>query len=95
MKVFRFSGFSASCILLVKIDVDRNEEAVLAGAKTWLRASSWFLIEVYRHEYLEKIEMAFRGSGLRLMRVEQRPIPGLGREYRDRDNWWLSAQRIT
>jgi hypothetical protein len=74
---------------LVKIDVEGAEEAVIAGAATWLRPGNLFVIEVHRAEYIERLQATFRSKGLSLDLVEQRPLPILGREERDPNNWWL------
>ena len=74
---------------LVKIDVEGAEVDVLAGAQSWLRPTNLFLIEVHKHEYLEPLSRLFADRGMGLTRIEQRPLPLLGREQRDTDNRWL------
>jgi hypothetical protein len=74
---------------LIKIDVEGAEVDVLAGAQSWIRSSNLFLIEVHKDELLQPLERLFEARGLHLMRIDQRPLPLLGREQRDVDNRWL------
>jgi hypothetical protein len=77
---------------LIKIDVEGAEEAVLAGASSWLNASNLFLIEVHRRAYLQSISQLFAAQGLKLERVDQRPLRVIGFEKRDEENWWLVSR---
>jgi hypothetical protein len=74
---------------LVKIDVEGAELDVLKGASSWLHSSNYFVIEVHKESFLESITRLFASRGLRLIRVDQKPLPLLGRETRDDANWWL------
>ena len=74
---------------LVKIDVEGAELEVLHGATSWLKRSNYFVIEVHEEPLLETIERLFAVQGLRLNRVNQRPLPLVGREMRSEKNWWL------
>jgi predicted RNA methylase len=74
---------------LVKIDVEGAEVDVIAGAASWLRPSNLFVIEVHRRAYLEQLTSGFAAHGLTLRRIDQQPLPLLGRDVRDADNWWL------
>jgi hypothetical protein len=74
---------------LVKIDVEGAEEAVIAGARQWLRPSNAFLIEVHAESILPRLIATFAGHGLPLLRIDQRPLWWLGRETRELGNWWL------
>ena len=74
---------------LIKIDVEGAEEAVIAGAASWLQPGNLFVIEVHHAEFIERLKTTFRSRGLSLDLVEQQPLPILGREERDPNNWWL------
>jgi Methyltransferase FkbM domain len=77
---------------LIKIDVEGGELAVIAGARSWLRPSNLFLIEVHESSYIEPLMKTFASHGLTLRQIDQRPLPILGREQRDVDNRWLVSQ---
>jgi len=77
---------------LIKIDVEGGEEAVLAGATSWLQKTNYFLIEVHKPGFLETIPLLFAGHGLILDQINQRPLKLLGREVRDEQNWWLVSR---
>jgi hypothetical protein len=74
---------------LIKIDVEGAELEVLSGASSWLNSSNCFVIEVHEASYLDSITRLFASRGLRLVRIDQRPLPLLGRENRAEKNWWL------
>jgi hypothetical protein len=74
---------------LIKIDVEGAELEVLRGASSWLRRTNYFVIEVHEESLLECVERLFAAQGLRLNRVNQRPLPLIGREMRSERNWWL------
>jgi hypothetical protein len=74
---------------LVKIDVEGAELEVLHGATSWLKRTNYFIIEVHEESLLEKIERLFAAQGLRLNRLNQRPLPLIGQEMRSETNWWL------
>jgi len=78
---------------LVKIDVEGAELDVLNGGSSWLNPTNYFLIEVHEESFLERIERLFAARGLRLTRVDQRPLPLFGREMRSQKNWWLVSDR--
>jgi Methyltransferase FkbM domain len=77
---------------LLKIDVEGAEEEVLAGGSEWLDSSNYFLIEVHKRPFLDRITGLFANNGLMLDRVEQRPLRVIGGEVRDEENWWLVSQ---
>lgn len=77
---------------LIKIDVEGAEEDVLAGAKSWLRAGNYFLIEVHKEHFLQSIPRLFKSHGLTLDQINQRPLRLIGRETRDEENWWLVSR---
>jgi hypothetical protein len=74
---------------LLKIDVEGKELDVLRGAFSWLRPSNLFIIEVHTAALLPSIIELFSSYGLHLEKINQRPLPVLGREHRDVENWWL------
>src|SRR5262249_16082963 len=74
---------------LIKIDVEGAELDVVKGASSWMNSTNKFLIEVHEEWLLEAITHLFDETGLRLIRVDQRPLPLLGREMRSEQNWWL------
>jgi Methyltransferase FkbM domain len=77
---------------LIKIDVEGAEEAVLAGATSWLHSTNYFLIEVHKEHFLQSIPRLFRSYDLALEQVNQRPLKLIGREMRDEQNWWLVSR---
>jgi len=77
---------------LVKIDVEGAELEVIEGAASWLTPGNLFLIEVHRAPYLEALTRSFADRGLALTRIDQKPLPLIGRETRDPDNWWLVSE---
>jgi hypothetical protein len=74
---------------LLKIDVEGAELEVLRGATSWFERTNYFVIEVHEDTLLAKIESLFAEKGLRLNRLNQRPLPLVGREVRSEMNWWL------
>jgi hypothetical protein len=77
---------------LIKIDVEGGELDVIAGAGSWLRPSNLFVIEVHRRPYLAALTERFAACGLAVRQIDQRPLPLLGRDVRDADNWWLVSE---
>lgn len=77
---------------LIKIDVEGAEEAVIAGARSWLRPGNLFLIEVHRDDIRPRLVSVFAERGLQLRQIDQRPLRWLGREHRDLSNWWLVSE---
>lgn len=77
---------------LIKIDVEGAEEGVLAGGTSWLRPGNYFLIEVHKEHFLESIPRLFESHGLALDQIDQRPLKLIGRETRDKENWWLVSR---
>jgi hypothetical protein len=80
---------SARFDTLIKIDVEGAELEVLRGAHSWMNASNYFVIDVHQEPYLEQISRLFAEHQLRLVRIDQRSLPLLGREMRSKENWWL------
>jgi len=74
---------------LVKIDVEGAEVEVVEGARSWMHASNLFVIEVHAEKFLPELKQIFAERGHRLRQIDQRPLALLGREQRDKDNWWL------
>ena len=77
---------------LIKIDVEGAELDVIRGAESWIEASNAFVIEVHQHAYLDAITRHFADRGIVMRRIDQRPLPLLGRGARDADNWWLVSK---
>jgi SAM-dependent methyltransferase len=77
---------------LIKVDVEGAEADVVRGAASWLDPSNLFLIEVHRRPLIDELRAAFASRGLDLELIEQQPLPLLGREVRDADNWWLVSK---
>jgi hypothetical protein len=74
---------------LIKIDVEGAELEVIEGGTAWLTPTNFFLIEVHNLEGLVALKKEFLEVGLRLLQVDQKPLPLLGRETRGVNNWWL------
>lgn len=79
---------------LVKIDVDGPEIDVIEGGRSWLHPSNLFMIEVHEEPFLDRLRAIFAEKDLRLVQVNQRPLPVLGREMRPESNWWLVSDLI-
>jgi hypothetical protein len=77
------------CNTLIKIDVEGAEVDVVEGAQSWMDTSNLFVIEVHKEEYLRRLQRMFAKRGLRLIQVNQRALPILGRERREESNCWL------
>jgi hypothetical protein len=77
---------------LVKVDVEGAELEVLDGASSWLNPTNYFLVEIHEESFLARMVQLFAAHGLRLIRVDQRPLPLLGREMRSEKNWWLVSE---
>jgi hypothetical protein len=78
---------------LVKIDVEGAELDVIAGASSWMDESNLFVIEVHEEKFIAELQHTFAARGHTLARIEQRPLPLLGRETRDENNWWLVSEK--
>lgn len=74
---------------LIKIDVEGAELDVLAGAESWVSPGNHFMIEVHDISYFDRITQQFAERGIILDRIDQRPLPVLGREMRNPDYGWL------
>ena len=74
---------------LVKIDVEGAELDVIAGARSWLEASNLFVIEVHEESFLAQLTQTFAERRHKLVQINQRSLPVIGREMRDKNNWWL------
>lgn len=74
---------------LVKIDVEGAEVDVVEGGRKWMHPSNCFVIEVHEERFLSQLKQIFAAQGHSLMQVDQRPVPLLGREERELNNWWL------
>jgi hypothetical protein len=85
----RVSDSAVGQTTLIKIDVEGAELDVIEGARSWLRLSNLFVIEVHREKFLPELKQIFAESGHGLIQIDQRPVPFLGREDRDEKNWWL------
>ena len=77
---------------LIKIDVEGAEMAVIAGGQSWLHPSNAFLIEVHDAAFLDPLKKIFAERGITVDQIDQRPLPVLGRELRDAQNWWLVSR---
>ena len=74
---------------LVKIDVEGAELDVIEGGRSWLRPSNLFVIEVHEERSVQPLRALFAEQGLRLVQLNQSPLPLLGREMREADDSWL------
>jgi hypothetical protein len=74
---------------LVKIDVEGAEVDVIDGGRLWLDRSNLFLIEVHQERFLDQLRDLLAEGGHKLVQIDQRPHPLLGREVRGEKNWWL------
>jgi hypothetical protein len=79
---------------LIKLDVEGAEEDVIAGARSWLLPENRFVIEVHRRPSIDRLRTVFHDAGLDLQLIEQQPLPILGAETRDADNWWLVSTLV-
>ena len=77
---------------LIKIDVEGAELDVVDGAQSWLQPSNLFVIEVHQRSFLAVLAEHFAARGLELVQIDQQPLPLLGRDMRDADNWWLVSK---
>jgi len=77
---------------LIKLDVEGAEMDVMAGAASWIAPSNPFVIEVHKRDYIDQLQAMFLARGVRLQLIDQQPLPLLGREERDVDNWWLVSE---
>jgi Methyltransferase FkbM domain len=77
---------------LIKIDVEGAELDVIAGARSWMNPSNPFIIEVHKEEYIGQLQRIFAERQLKMVQVNQRPLPLLGREQRADANWWLVSE---
>jgi len=85
----RFADSNDKTATLIKIDVEGAELHVVDGGRSWLRPSNLFAIEVHERRPLHQVRAFFAEHDLRLVQVNQRPLPLLGREMRRENNSWL------
>lgn len=78
--------------VFIKVDVEGAELDVINGADQLLLKSNCFLIEVHTEELYGSIPGVFALRGIGVRYIHQRPHPLLGREHRDKVNWWLVSQ---
>ena len=78
----------------MKIDVEGAELDVIEGGRSWLRPSNLFVIEVHEERFLDPTRAIFAEQGLRLVEVDQRPLPLMGRETRGEKNDWLISDLL-
>jgi hypothetical protein len=76
----------------IKIDVEGAELEVLAGAKKVLNQNTLLLIEVHQVDFLNVIASEMLPAVGYLDLIQQKPLPFLGYEERDRANWWLVSR---
>jgi len=76
---------------LVKIDVEGAEVDVVEGGRKWINPSNYFVIEVHEDRFLQQLKTIFAERGHTLLQVNQHPVPLLGREQRELNNWWLAS----
>jgi Methyltransferase FkbM domain len=74
---------------LIKIDVEGGEMEVIGSGDSWLGPSNLFLTEAHYSRFLDPMRAIFAEHGLRLVQVNRRPLPVLGRERRQETNCWL------
>lgn len=77
---------------LIKIDVEGAEVDVIKGAHSWLHESNLFVIEVHEEKFLDELKQIFAASNHNLVQINQRPLPLIGRDGRDINNWWLVSK---
>lgn len=77
---------------LIKIDVEGAEVDVVEGGRKWMHPSNCFVIEVHKKEFLQVLKEIFAEQGHKLVQLDQRPLPLLGRETRLEENWWLVSE---
>jgi hypothetical protein len=80
---------------LIKIDVDGPEVDVIEGSRSWLDPSNLFVIEVHKQHLIGQLRALFAERNLRLVLLNQRPLPVLGRETRPENNCWLVSDLST
>jgi hypothetical protein len=80
---------------LIKIDVDGPEVDVIEGSRSWLDPANLFVIEVHEQQFIAQLRALFAEQNLRLVLVNQRPLPVLGRETRPENNCWLVSDLRT
>lgn len=77
---------------LVKIDIEGAELEAIAGASHWLNPQNYFLIEVHERSFIDILTREFDRHGIELEKIDQQPLPILGREHRSPLNWWLVSK---
>lgn len=80
---------------LIKVDVDGPEVDVIEGARSWLNPSNLFVIEVHKQQLIAQLRALFAERHLRLLLLNQQPLPLLGSEARPENNCWLVSDLST
>lgn len=74
---------------MIKIDVEGAEMKVLEGASRLVRPANRFLIEVHSASLLEETLEFFGRQNHPVRVIHQKPLPIIGREQRDIENYWV------
>ena len=69
--------------------LDGAETNVVVDVQTWLLHSNHFVIEVQDRSFIASLQKSFGDRGIRL---NQRALPFVGRENRERENCWLVSE---
>jgi Methyltransferase FkbM domain len=77
---------------MIKIDVEGAEMDVLRGARSLVVDGNLFLIEVHSAAILKEVQKFFLDNNHAIEVIEQSPLPIIGRENRDLENWWVVSK---
>jgi hypothetical protein len=88
----RFPAAEHESPMLIKIDVEGAELAVLRGATEQVRNGNMFLIEAHSKALLNQVVDLFSHRGHAHEVFHQRPLPIIGRERRDIENYWVASR---